>query len=293
MQDLNQLRVFYTLAQTKNYSQCAKKLFVTQSAVSHAIKKLEQGKDIKLIQKKGNSFSLTEAGILLFQSCQKIFTELEIITRKLDDVEGLPDVIKLGSTVEFGVSFLIKHIRPFLDDFPRIHIDFNFDNDLIDYLINDDVDLIIDCKKHVYPELEIIDLFREEYIVIASPSYVFSNQIYKISDLERCNILSLDKELTWWNNFIHALAPDRKVTFPKVTRINHVRGVINAACCALGVGFVPKYTVLKELQKKNLVGLFPDVNLLEDVFRIYVKRSKSGINKISYLIEYLQKLQLT
>ncbi|MBT4525074.1 MAG: LysR family transcriptional regulator, partial [Deltaproteobacteria bacterium] len=77
--DLNQLRVFYTLAQTKNYSKCAQKLFVTQSAISHAIKKLEVNLDLKLVQKVNNRFSLTRVGETLFKTCQTVFFELDSV----------------------------------------------------------------------------------------------------------------------------------------------------------------------------------------------------------------------
>jgi len=56
--DLYQLKMFFNLGKVKNYTETAKSLNVTQSAVSHAIKKLETSLETRLIHKKGNNFNL-------------------------------------------------------------------------------------------------------------------------------------------------------------------------------------------------------------------------------------------
>ena len=71
--DLYQLKTFFTLGKVKNYTETADALHVTQSAVSHAIKKLENSVGTPLIRKKGKDFKFTEAGRELFRSCEMIF----------------------------------------------------------------------------------------------------------------------------------------------------------------------------------------------------------------------------
>ncbi|MCF6247912.1 MAG: LysR family transcriptional regulator [Desulfobacula sp.] len=81
--DLYQLRTFFTLAKIKNFTQTAQALFVTQSAVSHAIKKLEDSVDTPLIERKGRRLTLTQAGQTLYRSCEKIFYEIEKADRQI------------------------------------------------------------------------------------------------------------------------------------------------------------------------------------------------------------------
>jgi DNA-binding transcriptional LysR family regulator len=290
--DLNQLKTFYTLAQTKNYSKCAQKLFVTQSAVSHAIKKLETSLDKKLVKKVKNRFSLTQEGELLFKTCQTVFFELDNVQEKLNENKDNIEVIRLGSPVEFGVSILLKNINPFLINNPKIHIDFTLKDDLIKSLLDDELDMIIDCKHHVNPELKKISLFREEYAVIASPAYIEENKISRITDLKNCNVISLDKQLVWWSNFINAIPLENRVEFKTITEINHIRGIINATISSIGIGFVPTYTVLKELKEGVLEMLFPELTLFDDHFNIFIKRKRSVLKKNIALINYIRKFKL-
>ena len=290
--DLNKLKTFYILAQVKNYSRCAEKQCVTQSAVSHAVKNLEDSMGLTLVEKKRNGFALTEEGRILFQSCQKIFAEVDKVHDVLMVSRNYPERICLGSTVEFGVSVLIKGMEDFFEKHPAIHVDFTLSNDLLQRLLDDELDLIIDCKPHVRPDLESIILFREEYVVVASPRYLARHRISTVKDLARCNVFSQDEDLAWWRNFLHALPQEQQVFFGRVIRINHVRGMINAALCNMGVGFVPRYTVLREIAQGSLVALFPELDLLNDHMNIYIKPRNVLLKKFQCLIDHIKKLTL-
>jgi DNA-binding transcriptional LysR family regulator len=290
--DLNKLNTFYVLAQVKSYSKCARKRFVTQSAVSHAIKTLEESLNLTLVEKKRKAFALTSEGKILFKSCQKIFSEVEKTQDLLMKTKKYPELIRMGSTVEFGVSVVLKGMEFFFETHPDIHVDFTLSHNLLQPLLDDELDLIIDCKPHVRPDLESITLFREEYAVIASPRYIDRHNITTAGDLAQCNIFSQDHELAWWRNFIHALPLAQQVIFDRVTRINHVRGMINAALCNMGVGFVPRYTVLRELEEGSLVELFPELDILNDHINIYLKRRNLALAKFQHIIEHIKGFQL-
>ena len=73
----------------------------------------------------------------------------------------------------------------------------------------------------------------------------------------------------------------------RIVAINHLRGIVNAAVSGVGVGLVPKYTVLKELAEGSLVELFEDMGLLEDVFRIYRKRNSVDDEMNRIVTEFL------
>ncbi len=290
--DLYHLKTFYILAREKNFTQAAQRLFVTQSAVSHAIKKLEASLDTSLITRQGRTLDLTPAGRTLFRSCQKIFYEIEKADQDISIYrEKAAFTIRIGSTVEFGTSILINHIRPFLDTHPEIHLDFHLSSKLDMPLSRDEVDLIIDCKAHDLPNLETIYLFQEQYVTIASPDFLAANQITGIDDLAKVNLLSNDKQLAWWRNFITAIPPEKSFDLKNVTQINHIRGIINGAMSGLGIGFVPKYTVIKELEQGSLVDPFPDIQPNADHFNIFIKKEKLEFKKNKALIEYLTRIK--
>lgn len=290
--DLYQLKMFFTLCRARSYTETARIMCVTQSAVSHALKKLEKSVDIKLINKKGRDFSLTDAGKALYESCETIFYELEKTGDELRHIkENSVWNITLGSPIEFGTTILIKHMKGFLDKNPNINLDFFFSQDLHQPFLRDEVDFIIDSHDHNFPEVEKIFLFQEQYVAVASPEYIKQNNIKDISDLKNVKILSMDKSAEWWANFLAVMPDQDRTIFTNIMQINHIRGIINGAVNGLGIGFVPKYTVISELKEKILVDPFPCMKPAVEDFNIFIKPKKKNIGKNKLLIEYLTNLK--
>ncbi|HBE88446.1 MAG TPA: hypothetical protein DDW67_04815 [Elusimicrobia bacterium] len=288
--DLYQLRAFFVSAQTLNLTEAAGRLYVTQSAISHAIKKLETSAGAELLRKAGRRLALTEAGRTLYRACETVFYELEKVEEALrSGGAGRAGAIRLGTTVEFGTTLLVKHLAPFIRRNPEVRLDLHFSHDLLRPLLNDEVDLVIDCRDHREPGLEKTPLFREEYAVIASPALAAG--LRRPGDLDRLTVLSLDKGCSWWKNFLDALPAAERPSFPRVMELNHIRGVINAALESVGVGFVPKYCVTKELKSGALRHVFPSLVLLEDRFAVYQKSKRAGLERHRLLVKYLSGIR--
>ncbi len=290
--DLYQLKMFFVLCQVQNYTETANRMCVTQSAISHAIKKLENSIDSQLIRKKGRQFALTDAGRELYASCQVIFSEVDKIAEDLKKYHSNAFYqITLGSPVEFGTTILIRHMQAFMENHPQIHVDFFFSHHLRDPLLRDEVDFIVDCHDHCLAGIEKIFLFQEHYVTIGSPEFIEKHNIRQIQDLRRIKILSLDKEAVWWANFIAALPEKRADIFGQILQINHVRGLINGAEAGLGIGFVPSYTVICQMQERILVDPFPEFQPLADHFNIFIKKEKMKLKKNQILIDYLKQVK--
>lgn len=290
--DLYQLKMFFTLCRSRSYTETAKVMCVTQSAVSHSIKKLEQSIGIQLIERKGKEFSLSKAGDILYSSCETVFYELD---RTAEDLDRLKQIslwnVVLGAPVEFGTTVLIKHIKSFIKKNPNINIDFQFSHHLEKPFMKDEVDFIIDCIDHEFRNVEKIFLFREQYVTIASPVFIKENGIKNVTDLVKVNILSLDKNAGWWKKFLLVVPNKAEEIIRNVVQINHVRGLINGAINGLGVSLVPKYTVINELKDKTLVNPFPNLKPATDDFCIYIKSKKMNIRKNKILIDYLTDIK--
>lgn len=290
--DLNKLKTFYILAGTKSYTRCGEKLCLTQSAVSHAIKKLETDLGFDLVDRESRQFRLTPKGEYLFRRCPGIFDRVEAALDGLAGKAALPVTMTLGVPPEFGASVLVKGMVPFLRKHTNIHMDFVLESELLPSLLTDELDIIVDCTPHVHQDVMTIPLLREEYAVIATARYIKEKKISTVRDLSRCNLLSFDRELAWWKNFINALTQEAGFGFESVTRITNVRGIINGALESMGVGFVPRYTVLRELAQGALVELFPEIGVLNDQINIYLKKRNYEKQAFRDLIGHIKSLKL-
>src|SRR5256885_15362180 len=74
--DSRQLRAFATLARTGSFTLAAKELYLSQSAVSHSMKALEQNVGCRLLDRLGKKVLLTQAGEQLLHHTQKILSEM-------------------------------------------------------------------------------------------------------------------------------------------------------------------------------------------------------------------------
>ena len=121
----NNLRIFITAAELGSLTEAAKKLYVSQPAVSQAIKKLEDELDIKLfIRNKRASLTLTDAGRDILAISYKM-TDLEnrLYQRAYEENHLLGGIIRIAS-VPLGVSLILSHVLPiFRKQFSGVQIE--------------------------------------------------------------------------------------------------------------------------------------------------------------------------
>ena len=290
--DLQQLRMFLILAQTESYTATGRRLFRTQSAVSHAIRKLEQSVGVKLVAHSRHPFQLTDEGKILFQACEKAFGALDGAQEAIAIHRGESlGRLRLGSTVEFGYSILMNYMATFKEQHSDIELDIRLSHQLLQPLLRDELDMVIDCKEHSHRSLRREVLFREDYVVVASPKYVKERKLGQIEDLQDCTIISLDEEGDWWHRFLVALPAAQRPNLMNIITINHIRAVIVAAERSMGVALVPRYSVLKEVSENSLVTLFAEVEMFEDRFVLYQKETKAHLERHRLMTEYLLSLE--
>jgi DNA-binding transcriptional LysR family regulator len=289
--DLPQLRTFYVLAQAGSFTACARRLNRTQSAVSHAMAKLEDLAGTPLLDRKGRRLGLTEEGRRLYQACEQAFATLEAAADDLRRHQSLVrGHLRIGATVEFGSSILMRHMQPFLAANPDLEVDFTLSQDLLALLLRDELDLIVDCQEHPLPTLKKSPLFRETYVVACAPAFRKAHRLRVPADLSRGPVLSLDKTGSWWNRFLMAVPDQEQPQLDRIIGVNQIRAMIHAAVAGMGALLVPHYSVLEELRRGELVALFPAIRPVEDRFSIYQKKVKATHEKLQLLTRYLQGL---
>lgn len=295
--DLNQLRTFFTLVQSGSFSETARRLHRTQSAVSHAIRKLEDLAGVVLIDRRVRELRLTDEGRRLAQACESVFSTLDGVCEDFQRGRSLSlGRIRLGSTIELGCHVLMKQMGAFLEKNPGIEIDFVLSPDLAEPLLRDDIDIAIDCVEHFRPELQKIPLFKEIYAVACAPSFQKAHDIKVPTDLTRCPVLSLDKAGGWWHRFMLTLPESKRPELHRIIAVNHIRGMVHAAVHGLGVVLAPQYSVQSEIDRGELIQLFPSIRTTEDRFYrffLYQKANKANLEKHRRLVAFIQTIRMS
>jgi DNA-binding transcriptional LysR family regulator len=120
---LEQLRIFLVVAEHLHFSRAADALYVTQPAVSAAIRNLEAEYGVKLFHRIGRRIEISEAGKFLQIEAQKILDQVTLTERGLRELNNLQrGELKLGSSLTIGNYWLPQKISQFQHQYPRIFV---------------------------------------------------------------------------------------------------------------------------------------------------------------------------
>lgn len=96
------LETFITVAETKNFTKAANMLNMTQPAISHHIRLLEEYYGVKLIEKKNKIMELTEPGKILYKYAEEIRQISKIAKSQISNAEGFIKRYNIGATLTIG-----------------------------------------------------------------------------------------------------------------------------------------------------------------------------------------------
>ena len=118
--ELSQLKVFFEVSEHLNFSKAAKKLHLSQPAVSIRIKSLEKSLKVELFKRSQNKLELTEAGIETKKTCLKIFEEISLLQEKLNEEKHKQEKLNLFFNVNTQENLINKLILIFEDSLKEL-----------------------------------------------------------------------------------------------------------------------------------------------------------------------------
>ena len=118
---LNALKAFETAARHLSFTKAAEELYVTQAAISHQIKALEDHLGLKLFMRKNRSLLLTEEGQSYFLDIKEIFLQLHESTEKLL-ARGAKGSLTVSLQPSFAIQWLVPRLSGFNAAYPGIDV---------------------------------------------------------------------------------------------------------------------------------------------------------------------------
>lgn len=178
---LNSLRVFEVAARRLSFTRAAEELHVTNAAVSHQIKLLEDHLGIDLFQRSNNVLKLTEAGELYLPRIREGFKIFQQATDALlNDNNAL---LRVGVPPSFGSKWLVPRLYRFLNRHPHIRVEIVSEVDR-SYR---DCDISIDFRRTQFADFRIEPFIATEVFPVCSPA--IAEQLQVPTDLARQTLL--------------------------------------------------------------------------------------------------------
>jgi len=281
---LKALRVFEASARHLSFTRAAEELFVTQAAVSHQIKALEEFVNVKLFVRKNRALLLTEEGQSYYLDIKDIFNNIQDATEKLF-ARGEKGAI----TVSMQPSFAIQWLVPRLNAFSTLHPDIDVRIKAVeqsDGLLTEDVDIAIYYGRGNWPDLNIDKLHQEYLIPVCSPLIFSQNKpLKKIEDLLNHTLLHDTSRRDWKRWFKKVGAKGMNVNNGPI--FSHSAMVVQAAIHGQGVALADSAFAKPDIDSGRLICPFDEVLVSKNAHYIVCRGSQSDSGKISAFREWV------
>lgn len=171
-ENFNELQLFLVVARERSFTKAAGKLGVTQSALSHAMKALEERLNIRLLTRTTRSVAPTEAGERLIACLEPRIADLEQELDSLIQLNGIASGnIRLTSGEHAARSLVWPKLKPFLREYPEIHVELMVDNGFVD-IVEGRFDAGIRLGESVNKDMVAVRIGPDiRMAIVAAPSY--------------------------------------------------------------------------------------------------------------------------
>lgn len=190
--ELRQLYYFVKVAETLNFSEAARSLFVTQSTLSQQVKQLEEEFGTALFERDSHSVSLTENGSRLLPLAQRTLQDARDCINQIKDLqEMVSGELIVGVTYSF-CPVLTETVKNFIDAYPgvKLRIVSKSSEELISMLRKREVDFVLAFKPNEsYDDIESQILFDDRLSVILRNDHPLAGRSsLRMEDLQRQKI---------------------------------------------------------------------------------------------------------
>ena len=256
--DSRQLQAFIILARTGSFTQTARELFLTQSAVSHSMKALEQDVGCRLLDRVGKKVMLTQAGEHLLKHAERILLEMNSARSGIERL-GKWGVgrLRLVSPATLCVGLLPSVLREFKESFPHSLINIEPGDSLMSATLLEDnrADLALTIEMKHDDRFDFIPLFTDELAFLASPHHPWavSRQVPRAEIAKQSIIIYDQKSLTW--RLIDEYFRQEEIVLNTVMELGSMEAIAELVKLNLGVGILAPWVAQKALRDGSLMAL--------------------------------------
>ncbi|ACT08651.1 transcriptional regulator, LysR family [Dickeya chrysanthemi Ech1591] len=256
-ENFSDLISFRMVAQEKSFTRAAAKLGISQSALSHAMRSLEERLGVRLLTRTTRSVSLTEAGERLLGNISPSLNELEYALEDLGEMRDKPAGNIRLTAGEHAVNFVLWPVlKPFLSQYPDIHLEITVDNTLTD-IVHERFDAGVRLGEQVAKDMIAVRIGPDmRMAVVGSPAYFAHHprpDTPQSLQQHRCINMRLP---TLGGLFAWEFSRDGREIRVRVDgqlTFNNLQHRIDAALSGLGLAYVPEDTIRSAVAEGRLI----------------------------------------
>jgi len=296
--NLNKLRTFIHVVESGSVSQTAQDLFRTQPAISSALKDLEQDVGLCLFERRNAKIFTTPEGRELYQFAQQRIRELDDKAERMRaDLSELSGTIRLGILHDYSKHLSARVIQGFQKSYPKVRFQLHSQSmeTLEACMLKGELDYALMVSYEHREQFEIVPFMMFQREPMAAPSYLKRMAaITEYEDLLNADHLALGERLgslrMWlkkngqksFDSIIDKIQPFATTTDMPVFNDLVIQG--------LGVGLCYTELVQTEINRRQLVRLFPDADPIHVTLDISRRKVRSNSLLMDTFWAYMQEL---
>jgi DNA-binding transcriptional LysR family regulator len=256
--DSRQLRAFSILARTGSFTETAQQLHLSQSAISHSMKALEQEIGCRLLERMGKTVILTQAGEQLLVHTNRILLEMESARSGLGRLgKWGASRLRIGASTTACQHVLPAVLREFKESYPQcsISIEPGDTPEMIDALRQHRIDLAVNLEPLREEPLEFRSLFTDELEFIVSPLHPWAKTGRVVRDEIPRQHYILYGKTSYTFRMIEAYFRKEKIVLHSLLDLGNMEAIKELVKLGLGVSILAPWTARKEILEKSLVAL--------------------------------------
>ena len=290
------LKVFMMVVEKKSFSEAARALSLTQPAITHQIKKLENDFAAPLFKRQGNTVLLTPAGEILYTYAKRFFQLGVELAEEMERCTGrLSGDLVIGSCTMVG-EYLIP---PFVKDFhranPSVHFNIKIGNclSIVDEVLKGTIDAGLIGDKVIHRDLVTERLSEHTFLFVASPDYEGLERgriSFSLQDLTGMKLL-LREEGVGTRVLFEAMISRRgmKLRDFQIITVDGSNEVIKMMTQnGFGISLFPRNVIKRELERGDLKVLPLQEDELRHSFYLVYRKQKGIPLKTWRFVEFVK-----
>ncbi len=265
-QNLSAYKIFFEVASLGNISRAAKKLYISQPAISKSIVKLEDNLDTRLFHRNSRGVTLTAEGEVLYRYIQDAFRSIDAAELELRRMQELNiGHIKIGASTTLCRFLLLPYLKAFVEEYPNIQISIETQGSAENLQLLEqkklDIGLLSAPGGRLHPDLHSAMEWEIQDTFVATPQYLenlhqLCGEDYNV--FEEANLMLLDN-LNVSRRHVNAYFKTVGIEPIQLLEVSTMDLLIEFAKLGIGVSCVVRQFVEKEIAEGSLVELPLDI----------------------------------
>ncbi|TDL79353.1 LysR family transcriptional regulator [Palleronia sediminis] len=272
MDRLTEMEAFATVVDQGGFTDAARKLGISKSAVSKHVSSLEARLGARLLNRTTRRVSPTEIGLVYYDRARRVLNDAGEADSIVTSMQSAPSgLLRISVATDFGVNHLSPILGEFLGEYPDITINMILNNRYVE-LISEGFDMAVRIGELEDSTLRARKLCETTRRMIAAPAYFEKyGRPQKIDDLNDHKLLHYSSQS---NGAVWKLtAPSgekRQVRTAGWLSVNDGQSLLNAAISGLGIAYLPSFLYADALRAGLVEEAIPDLPVEQQgVYAVY------------------------